>query len=317
MTSLSINESPVRLDFVDAIRGLAALYVVTYHMALIPNPSLALPKWANSFILHGDTGVTLFFIISAFTLAYSMDERKFEPRATLKFYLRRIFRILPLFYSLLIFTLIRDFASYHISHPISEVILNVSFTFNFIPGKSAGIVWASWTLGIEMVFYILFPYIYKYVNNIWKSLGLLFITTFISGVWIQNLIDYAPNITDEYRVLSFLYRLPSFVFGLIIYYIFKKITGTRSNLTGISFMLISASALGYFSLISGKINNFGVDDLYWEAAICSLFILGLAVSPVKFFVNKISKFYGDISYSLYLNHPPLVLILIPVYQYYY
>lgn len=304
-------------DFIDAIRGLGALYVVMYHMALIPNPGLMLPLWMTSFILHGDTGVTLFFIVSAFTLANSMNERKLEPRAILRFYLRRIFRILPLFYFLLIFTLYRDYAYFKIIHPIREILLSVTFLFNFFPGKSTGIVWASWTLGIEMVFYFIFPFIFKHVNNFWKSLGFLFLTMFVSAVWIQNLTFYAPNVTDEYKVLSFLYRLPIFAFGLMIFYIFKKITKLKNQPTGISFMLISASILGYFSLISGKINSFGIDDLYWEAAICSLFVLGLALSPIKLFVNKITKFYGEISYSLYLNHPPLVFLLVPIYRYLY
>jgi peptidoglycan/LPS O-acetylase OafA/YrhL len=75
ITKQSKKQSLNRLDFIDAIRGLAALYVVTYHLVLIPNPRLDLPFFMTSFVLHGDTGVTLFFIASVFTLAYSVKKR--------------------------------------------------------------------------------------------------------------------------------------------------------------------------------------------------------------------------------------------------
>jgi len=156
MSVPSAQETLHRLDFVDSIRGLAALYVVTFHLVYIPNPSLRLPFWVRSFITNGDTGVTLFFIVSAFTLAYSMNQRGGEPRSTLRFYVRRFFRIVPLFYFWIFLTSIRDFVSFRVTHSIQDILLSVFFVFNFIPGKSTGIVWASWTLGIEMIFYLLF-----------------------------------------------------------------------------------------------------------------------------------------------------------------
>jgi peptidoglycan/LPS O-acetylase OafA/YrhL len=317
MSVPSAQETLHRLDFVDSIRGLAALYVVTFHLVYIPNPSLRLPFWVRSFITNGDTGVTLFFIVSAFTLAYSMNQRGGEPRSTLRFYVRRFFRIVPLFYFWIFLTSIRDFVSFRVTHSIQDILLSVFFVFNFIPGKSTGIVWASWTLGIEMIFYLLFPLIYKYINNFWKSVGFIFITMLISSFWVQNLTHYVPTISDEYIVLSFIYRLPTFAFGIMLFFVFEKIIKMNIRSGGIAFMLLSASVLGYYSMISGKINNFGVDDLYWEAAICSLFVLGLAISPIKIFVNKITKFYGEISYSLYLNHPPLIFLMIPVFRYFY
>jgi len=306
-----------RLDFVDAIRGLAALYVVTFHLVFIPNPSLQLPYWISSFIQHGDTGVTLFFIASAFTLTYSMKKRESEPHTTLRFYIRRIFRILPLFYFWLILYLVRDFASYGLSHSASDILLNISFSFNFVPGKSEGIVWASWTLGIEMIFYALFPLIHKYVNDFWKSIGFLFLTIIVSMFWVQNLTHYFPNIENVYVVLSFLFRLPSFAFGIVIFYIYQLITQKKLHSPSIAFALLSISALGYYSLISGNFSNLLIDELYWEAAICSLLVLGLAVTPFPIFVNRATKFLGELSYSLYLNHPSLILYMIPVFRFFY
>jgi peptidoglycan/LPS O-acetylase OafA/YrhL len=56
--------SEYRIEGVDALRGVAAMYVFLYHLALIPQPSLAVPSWAARYVLTGGTGVTLFLIIS-------------------------------------------------------------------------------------------------------------------------------------------------------------------------------------------------------------------------------------------------------------
>ena len=50
-----------RFAYVDTLRGLAALYVLFYHLALLPNPDLEVPYWAKRIVLSGGTGVTLFF----------------------------------------------------------------------------------------------------------------------------------------------------------------------------------------------------------------------------------------------------------------
>lgn len=57
-----------RLTSLDSLRGWAAAYVIVYHTALMPNPALHTPAWAAPVVLAGGTGVTLFFVVSAFSL---------------------------------------------------------------------------------------------------------------------------------------------------------------------------------------------------------------------------------------------------------
>jgi peptidoglycan/LPS O-acetylase OafA/YrhL len=164
------GQSGERLESIDALRDLAALYVLVYHLALIPTPKLKVPSWAARYVLTGGTGVTLFFIVSAFFLCLSMRTHRNEPAPVARFCLRRVFRVIPLFYLWMVLSWVRDFLL-GVRHPWWEVLLNASFSsFNFLAGKNEGIVWSGWTLGVEMVFYLLFPLIFCYAGTLLKSL---------------------------------------------------------------------------------------------------------------------------------------------------
>ena len=120
---MSVTSIPVplpsgeRLDSIDALRGIAALYVLVYHVALIPQPNLGVPSWAARYVLTGGTGVTLFFIVSAFCLCLSMRTHQDEPSPTMRFYVRRVFRIVPLFYLWLAASWVRDWLLHGVRHP--------------------------------------------------------------------------------------------------------------------------------------------------------------------------------------------------------
>lgn len=136
MTSrIETLQMPDRLEAIDALRGLAALYILSYHLALLPQPNLTVPFWASRFVLSGGTGVTLFFIISAFCLCLSMQKRKEEPQLTMQFYLRRFFRIAPLFYFWMLLSLIRDKFWYGVTHSWTDVLLNVFLCFILSPAS--------------------------------------------------------------------------------------------------------------------------------------------------------------------------------------
>ena len=158
-TGLQFN--PKHLGSVDALRGLAAIYVACLHTTIMPSPYLTMPDWARPLIMSGSTAVALFFVVSAFTLSNSWFSRNEGSHQVRNFYLRRIFRIVPLFYFLLALTLLRDWFVWHKLHSAASILLNASMLFNLVPGGSTGIVWASWTIGVEILFYLMFPLVIK------------------------------------------------------------------------------------------------------------------------------------------------------------
>jgi uncharacterized membrane protein YcfT len=93
-----------RIPELDGIRGLAIALVVFQHYvhdSIIPGTSRLGDFIKNNFTLGG-TGVDLFFVLSGFLIGgILMDHRKSENYFK-SFYIRRVCRILPLYYSVLI-----------------------------------------------------------------------------------------------------------------------------------------------------------------------------------------------------------------------
>src|SRR4051812_26086677 len=80
-----------KLSYIDALRGIAVLFVISVHHGMVFR-QLPLVQSISGF---GQMGVQLFFVASAYTLCLSASRRA-EP--TKNFYLRRFFRIAPLYY---------------------------------------------------------------------------------------------------------------------------------------------------------------------------------------------------------------------------
>ena len=89
-----------KLDWVDRTRGFAILLVIVVHVsqrATLTDPML---RWLTD---YSQMGVQLFFVASAFTLCHALARRRDEPSPQLALYIRRVFRIAPLYWFAVIF----------------------------------------------------------------------------------------------------------------------------------------------------------------------------------------------------------------------
>ena len=89
--------SDSKLRFVDALRGFAILGVLVVHCGQIGINEY--PSLVQNIILNGAMGVQLFFVASAFTifLTYANLYDK-EANPNVNFFIRRFFRIAPMYY---------------------------------------------------------------------------------------------------------------------------------------------------------------------------------------------------------------------------
>jgi peptidoglycan/LPS O-acetylase OafA/YrhL len=87
-----LSEGPKHFQYIDALRGIAFLGVLTVHAALVAGRF-----HFDHLATLGNQGVQLFFMVSALTLFLSFGPRsKRENRSVLNFFIRRLFRIAPL-----------------------------------------------------------------------------------------------------------------------------------------------------------------------------------------------------------------------------
>jgi peptidoglycan/LPS O-acetylase OafA/YrhL len=148
-----------RNQSLDLLRGIAILLVVLVHCqeestGVVPG----LSWFAKN---YGGLGVQLFFIVSGYTMMLTFGDRT-DLAAARSFYLRRFFRIAPLFWIAIVFYLlvtrgrgVTNFAPDGVG--ISDVLL----TFCFLQWTSVtaynSVVPGGWSIAVEMQFYLLFP----------------------------------------------------------------------------------------------------------------------------------------------------------------
>lgn len=290
-----------RLHFIDALRGLAALYVVIFHIVRAPEFHLPLPSWLRPFIGNGSSGVALFFILSGFTLCYTFHPKMNQPGALKNFYIRRFFRIAPLYYAMLIFMIILVLLLDPAYINGKGILLYSTFTFNLVPNYQAGLIPASWTIGIEMLFYLVFPFIFTRFANLKGSVLLLTISSALTSVLLY-FEDFFPT---QYIFYFFLTNLPLFVAGFVCYFIFLR------EFTLPSWWLIVA--LLFVILVPYLVRS---PSFFVMAPFYALLIITLGKQPMKLICNPITTFYGTLSYSVYLLHPKLVTASGKLYEYF-
>jgi len=169
-----------KLDCIDALRGIAALSIFIYHIYVTTGiyPIQIIPE---RFIGLTLASIPLFFILSAFTLYSSLDNRAGEKRKFFKFYLRRFFRIAPLFYLLLIIVVLDSLIIQKAVPSWQDILVNFTFTFNLVPQYSMSLFSDGWTVGVEMLFYLVLPLVFIKANSIGRSIVL-----FIGIYWLSK-----------------------------------------------------------------------------------------------------------------------------------
>jgi peptidoglycan/LPS O-acetylase OafA/YrhL len=301
------RESSARphLGGVESLRAYAALAVVVFHVIHLarfdPPASIEFLKW------HLGRGVPLFFVVSAFSLAYGYVGRLSEGRQVAEFHLRRFFRIAPLYYAAILAQLAINYPhAWVFSHPL-ELGLSLSFVFNLSPQHVEGIALASWSIGVEMLFYLMLPFILLVVRGAVSAL-LFTLATFVgAAVWAVALAEPGgglPAIVQH----GLVFNLPYFGCGLTAFFLWREErleNWGRLMLFALAGMALLVWAAAPFGMQIARPLGSAVYQSLWGVPFAAL-CLCLARRDLAPWSWSATRFLGRISFSLYLVHPHVI-----------
>lgn len=281
------------LKYIDSMRGIAILMVLVVHSQMFMNiyNIKELPFNLENFIKIGHHGVTLFFIVSGYTLFRSFYNRKEIGYGN--YFIRRFFRIAPLYYIIL-------FILFYFQEKISfeNLITHIFFVNGFFVNYYNSIIHVEWTIFVEIFFYLCLPLIYIYKDSL-LNLSILFILISVTSLIIGSIF---LNNSEYKALLAFSPIRWFFVFiigGLIFEYgnsdRIKKFFVDNNNKI-LCILLILICILAYLRLPG--------DYILFVPILTFLFLLN-KYNYIKIFNNSLFEYFGKISFSIYLIHMPL------------
>ena len=204
-SALGRHQPAHRLQGLESLRGVAAMMIVLGHAIGFAGPSLPphLQFIANNFWL----GVPLFFTLSGFVLSYEYAAKLDSRESVVEFYLRRFFRIAPLFYVLIPVWLVID-ALYGRFHSPQALFLNIALLFGLVPGAHESMVPAGWTIGVEVIFYAIFPVTALLIGSVRSAAAFVVFGVLASAAAFDTLESGAT--TGSYAHMNLLTYLPYF-----------------------------------------------------------------------------------------------------------
>ena len=298
----------------DISRAFLAFWVFYYH--------LEIACLGYSKTLNGAIAVDLFLVISGFLITYHWYRSELEGYKKLKvFYLKRFFRIAPLYYFLLIINYIFDekyielkienslfvlnrmpeVQNFNLYENIVNVISHFTFLFGLMPQYISTSMMPDWSLSLEMQFYFAFPFIiYVMCRHSLIAVYLVSLVIVLFAYQYVGLYEATGILGSFSQPSALIFKIHIFMGGIALAHVCLN----KGNIFLWGSMALCSLAVHTSNIVPAAALMFYAGVLY--ADILSKFI------PV--FLKKSMKVLGDTSYAVYLTH---VMIYIPCLNYLY
>jgi peptidoglycan/LPS O-acetylase OafA/YrhL len=304
---------PRHYDFIDALRGYAILMVIGVHSSQYFE-YLA----TNTLVGAGARGVQLFFVASGVTLCLSWMTRN---DGAIAFYVRRLFRIAPMFYLAIVFFVVVNRLGPNMYAPdgvgLRHILMSATFTHGLMPDTITSLVPGSWSIADEMMFYAAFPLLMAIAVRVrLVTATILTALATVLCVHVQNKVAIGLSQMNDpvwqpvWGVFYYLWivnQLPCFLFGMLVgRWIYE---GRRTPWPAL---------LVVGSVTAVVINaTYGIPVRQWNelsvpmqfGLIFAIFALGLSKWQPVALVNPVIGWIGKVSYSGYLIHLALISAL--------
>lgn len=290
---------PNHLPALDGLRGLAALVVLVAHCA----KAGYLPAYLEQGF--GQIGVAVFYVLSGFLMMHYVTGRPLCGETLRRYAVARISRVLPLFYLVLIIAtlifLVTGMGFYEIRNG-TDLLQN----WLLISGTSV-----LWSVPVEIQFYILFPILWWSRDH---GRFLLLAALILGGCAALALILQDPRPSKHLPVW-----LHFFVIGALLRWLLDD--GLRNRLpwqtAGMSWRVAAWIMFASLLLVPPGVriglglpqfrNN--LDPIAIVLVPLVLWSAAARIGPFALFAAPVLRWYGKISYGLYLLHSPILAIV--------
>jgi peptidoglycan/LPS O-acetylase OafA/YrhL len=288
-----------KIPQLDAVRGIAILLVLVHNLHWFAFPPLMLVS------KYGWMGVDLFFVLSGFLITGILLDAKGSANYFRNFYARRGLRIWPLYYLVLLFMfvivpLVRPQDAAEIFQRSTPWWSYPFFLQNFLvaaPALAAGSLGVSWSLAVEEIFYLVWPFFVRYL-----SVGRLQIIA-----WVVLLIS--PRLRLDFLSRHWIIysnpicRLDGLMAGALLAILVRKAGFAPRRLLKVAWIALLVGVP--LAIVTAA---YGLEWLTFSmAAVASagFVYLGLFEANAWFrrlLTNRFLMYTGTISYALYLLH---------------
>lgn len=285
-----------KLDYLESLRGLAALAVVLFHARLTIAPDS--PLTAHSLASNGYLAVDFFFVLSGFIIAYASDGLLCKWRAAAAFQLRRAMRLFPLHLVTLAAALGIELWLWSLAIPGTTAferndgtaLLANLFLMQAFVGEKLTYNLPAWSISVEFVTYAVFACLTVLVPARWLPWCALAIVAG-SGAFLLQLEDL-----DVIQWDGFVRCLFSFFMGAIVFRLSRLWRAPAA---------LAVLALGSVVVLMCVRTGDGVSDMIFPPlfALCILALVASGPSRLKRLLEwRPLVVLGSLSFGVYLWH---------------
>jgi peptidoglycan/LPS O-acetylase OafA/YrhL len=304
-----------RLGVLDGLRGLAVLLVLWYHVWEIS--WLTPPAWLAFLPATGFIGVTLFFFLSGFVIAYPFVRSRFDesPQPSWRhFAWRRFIKIVPSYALSIALAYAVGYAQLQPgASTVPDLLTHLLFVHTWFPDRYGTINGVLWTLAVEVEFYCVFPLIWwAFRRQPWLTAAAMIA---LAWMWRAGLAHCCYSTIFAQYAENLPGYLDIFAFGMLGAQLF--VLERQRNLNRLR-NLAPLVAIGGFAMLGYLLAECFAYRFYdqWSSVwqidhrpllglAFSLMALGSLFSPRWWQIvldNRPLRFLAAISYNLYLYH---------------
>jgi len=324
------NKPSVYFSGLNGLRFFAAFAVILTHLELLKDQQHLKNLWKNPFFFNsGGLGVYFFFVLSGFLITYLLlaEQKATGTIGVKEFYLRRVFRIWPVYYLLVVvaFFILPQFEFLHI--PWLQKFIAEDYWFKFflycllLPNLALAMYPAiphagqSWSIGVEEQFYILWPWMVKKAKNVVRAIVVF--TGIVLAIKVIVLVFAMKNPDLEWlkqlKKMVAMSKFESMSIGAIgAWVLFEKKEKWLQTLYRPEIQIACYAMIPVLMFFTPQVIQDGIHLVY--SVVFLIIILNVCSNPRSFLKlkNPIIDYLGKISYGIYMYHMIVVVFCIQV-----